>query len=161
MSEAAAIAIEDARGAADLALVRALFLDYARWLGFSLAFQGFEEELAGLPGKYAPPAGRLLLARAGGEAAGVAALRPLEAGIAEMKRLYVPAAFRGKRIGEALVGRLIAEARLIGYEAMRLDTVAGKMSSAIALYRRYGFVEIPAYYPSPVPGTTYFELRLG
>lgn len=154
------VTIEDAREPEDMAVVRELFGEYARWLGFSLAYQGFEEELAGLPGKYAQPAGRLLLARAGEAVAGVVALRPLEAGICEMKRLYVRPAFRGERIGEALIERVIAEARAIGYRAMRLDTIVGKMPAAIALYRARGFVDIPAYYPSPVPGTAYMELRL-
>ncbi|HUI18104.1 MAG TPA: N-acetyltransferase [Alphaproteobacteria bacterium] len=161
MTETAAITIADARGPADIAAARELFLDYQRGLGFDLAYQGFAEELAGLPGKYAPPAGRLLLARAGEEAAGVVALRPLEAGICEMKRLYVRSGFRGRHVGEALVERLIADARAIGYAAMRLDTVAAKMPAAVALYRRTGFGDIPAYYASPIPGTAYMELRLG
>ena len=152
--------IEDAHGPEDMAVVRELFCEYARWLGFSLAYQGFEEELAGLPGKYAQPAGRLLLARAGGAVAGAVALRPLESGVCEMKRLYVRPAFRGERIGEALIERVIAEARAIGYRAMRLDTIVGKMPAAMALYRARGFVDIPAYYASPIPGTAYMELRL-
>jgi GNAT superfamily N-acetyltransferase len=152
--------IEDARGPGDMAVVRELFREYARWLGFSLAYQGFEEELAGLPGKYAPPPGRLLLARAGAAVAGVVALRPLATGMCEMKRLYVRPAFRGERIGEALIERVVAEARSIGYSAMRLDTIVGKMPAAVALYRARGFVDIPAYYASPIPGTAYMELRL-
>ena len=161
MTAAAAISIAQVRGTADIASARELFLDYAHLIGFSLAYQGFEEELAGLPGKYAPPAGRLLLARIGEEAAGVVALRPLEAGICEMKRLYVRPAFRGRRLGEALVERLIAEARAIGYRTMRLDTVVAKMPAAVALYRSTGFVDIPAYYASPIPGTAFMELQLG
>ncbi|MGO8868705.1 MAG: GNAT family N-acetyltransferase [Alphaproteobacteria bacterium] len=154
------VTIEDAREPDDMAVVRELFREYARWLGFSLAYQGFEEELAGLPGKYAHPPGRLLLARAGAAVAGVVALRPLETSICEMKRLYVRPAFRGERIGEALIDRVIAEARAIGYRAMRLDTIVGKMPAAVALYRARGFVDIPAYYASPIPGTAYMELRL-
>ncbi|MFI4989245.1 MAG: GNAT family N-acetyltransferase [Alphaproteobacteria bacterium] len=157
---APAIVVVDADGPADLALVRELFLEYASWLGFSLDYQGFAEELAGLPGKYAPSEGRLLLARGEGGAAGVAALRPLAPGIAEMKRLYVRPAFRGRRVGELLVDRLIAEARAIGYRAIRLDTIEDKMAAAMALYRRRGFVDIPAYYPSPIAGTAYMELTL-
>ncbi len=143
-----------------LELVRALFGEYADWLGFSLEYQGFAAELAGLPGKYARPAGRLLLARVADQPAGIVALRPLEPGIAELKRLFVRPAFRGQRLGEALVERTIAEARAVGYQALRLDTIRGKMDAAMALYRRYGFVEVPAYYASPIAGTAYLELKL-
>lgn len=157
---AATIAIADADGAGDIETARKLFLEYARALGFSLCFQGFDEELAALPGAYAAPAGRLLLACADAATAGVVALRPLEAGICEMKRLYVRPAFRGKGIGEALVDRVIAEARAIGYRRMRLDTVADRMQAAIALYRARGFIEIPAYYHNPLPRVLYLELAL-
>ena len=155
-----AITIADAAGAADIETVRELFLEYARALGFSLCFQGFDQELAALPGIYAPPDGRLLLARADAETTGVVALRPLEPGICEMKRLYVRPAFRGKGIGEALVDRVIAEAKAIGYRKMRLDTIADRMQAAIALYRARGFVEIPAYYDNPLPRVLYLELRI-
>lgn len=157
---AGTVTIADARVPADLAVVKALFLEYADSLGFSLCFQGFDEELARLPGKYARPAGRLLLAKAGRDVAGVVALRPLEPDMCEMKRLYVRPAFRGRRIGEALVDRAIMDARAIGYRALRLDTLPDRMAAAVALYRARGFVDIPAYYANPVAGMAYMELAL-
>ncbi len=166
MQEHAPIIIEPPSDPADLEAIRGLFRAYAASLGFSLEYQGFGDELADLPGKYAPPSGALLLARAGGEAAGSVALRRLEDDICEMKRLYVPPAFRGLRtanglsIGRALTHRIIEEARRLGYRRLRLDTVADRMAAAVALYRSMGFVEIPPYYASPVPGTAYMELTL-
>lgn len=150
----------DLEDGTDIELVKTLFLEYGRSLGFSLCFQGFDEELATLPGKYAAPAGRLLLARLGVETIGVVALRPLAAGVCEMKRLYVRPAFRGKGIGETLVDRVIDEARVTGYRKMRLDSIVDRMQKAIALYRARGFVEIPPYYDSPIDGTLYLELAL-
>ena len=139
---------------------RGLFLEYAGSLGFSLCFQGFDQELENLPGAYVPPNGRLLLAILEGQAAGCVALRPLENGICEMKRLYVRPSYRGKAIGQRLVDRIIAEARLIGYERMRLDTITSSMQDAIALYRRRGFQEIPPYRENPIAGALYLELVL-
>ncbi len=139
---------------------RALFLEYAQSLGFSLCFQSFDQELAGLPGDYAPPQGRLLLAVRGKRAAGCVALHKIGDGICEMKRLYLRPELRGSGAGRALAERIIAEARVIGYRTMRLDTVAGTMDAAIALYRRLGFREIPPYRPNPVPGALYMELTL-
>jgi len=144
----------------DVAAARELFLEYAAWLGFSLCFQGFDEELATLPGKYASPAGRLLLARCGEKLAGCGGLRPLEASICEMKRLYVRPDFRGRRLGLALAERLIADAKAIGYEFMRLDTVPSQMADANRMYRRLRFYEIPAYRYNPQPEVSYLELRL-
>jgi putative acetyltransferase len=139
---------------------RELFLEYADSLGFSLCFQSFDEELKALPGAYAPPNGRLLLAVCQQQMAGCVALRPLEPGICEMKRLYVRPAFRGKGVGRLLVDGVIAEARHIGYEKMRLDTVASSMQDAVALYRRRGFREIAPYRTNPIDGVIYLELAL-
>jgi putative acetyltransferase len=154
------ILISVAESPDDIARARELFKEYAAWLGFSLCFQGFDQELATLPGKYASPAGRLLLARCDGALAGCGALRPLEPGICEMKRLYVRPEFRGQRLGLRLTQRLIDEARGIGYELMRLDTVPSQMADANRLYRSLGFYEIPAYYNNPQPEVCYLELRL-
>ena len=140
--------------------VRALFLEYAQSLGFSLCFQSFDKELAELPGEYAPPEGRLLLAMAGGRPMGCVALRKLEDGICEMKRLYLRPGSRGSGAGRALAEKVIAEARTIGYRRMRLDTVAGTMDAAISLYRRLGFREIAPYRSNPIPGALYMELDL-
>jgi putative acetyltransferase len=140
--------------------VRQLFLAYAHSLGFSLCFQDFDRELSTLPGAYEPPSGRLLLAEHSGTAAGCVALRPLNDGICEMKRLYVCPQYRGKGIGNLLVEGIIAEARAIGYQRMRLDTVASSMQTAIALYRRIGFREIPPYCHNPMPEALYMELML-
>jgi ribosomal protein S18 acetylase RimI-like enzyme len=139
---------------------RQLFLEYANSLGFSLDFQGFDDELKNLPGAYAPPTGRLLLAYHDGRVAGCVALRPLDRQIAEMKRLYVRPDYRGKGVGRALVDGVIAEARNIGYERMRLDTIESSMTDAIALYRRRGFREIAPYRTNPVAGVLYLELLL-
>jgi len=153
------VLIANAVGVADVAQARELFVEYAAWLKVDLCFQGFDEELATLPGKYAPPTGRLLLARVDGELAGCIALRPLAQGIGEVKRLYVRPAFRGRGIGSALVRELLRAALEIGYRRLRLDTLAF-MREAGALYRAFGFVEIPAYYANPLAGATYMELAL-
>jgi putative acetyltransferase len=144
-----------------LAIARQLIEEYAAWLEFKLCFQGFEDEMRSLPGKYAPPAGRLLLALWDGKPAGVIALRPLdEPGLCEMKRLYVRPEFRGHHIGRLLAEHVIREAAEIGYSRMRLDTVAGKMDSAIAMYRELGFKETGPYYQTPVGHTLFMELAL-
>lgn len=139
---------------------RQLFLEYAESLGFSLCFQNFDQELKTLPGAYDAPSGRLLIALDSDTAAGCVALRKLEDRICEMKRLYVRPAYRGSGLGRLLVDRVIAEARAIGYGRMRLDTVASSMQAAIALYRRLGFREIPAYCPNPMAEALYMELTL-
>jgi ribosomal protein S18 acetylase RimI-like enzyme len=154
------------RSAADLEAIKALFREYAQSLGFSLAYQDFDKELAGFPGKYAPPEGALLLATVAGDAAGTVALRKLDDGICEMKRLYVKPAYRGRRtadgrsIGRALAADIVAIGRERGYQRLRLDTISGKMTQALALYRSMGFVEIAPYYASPIPDTAYMELVL-
>jgi len=140
--------------------IRSLFLEYAQSLDFDLCFQNFDVELRELPGRYRPPEGRLILCEVDGSAAGCIALKPLEPGICEMKRLFVRPAFRGRRIGMKLAEHIINEARLIGYSVMRLDTIRGRMDNAIALYASLGFREIPPYYENPVPNAFYMELWL-
>ncbi|HEY0590306.1 MAG TPA: GNAT family N-acetyltransferase [Thermoanaerobaculia bacterium] len=140
--------------------VRTLFMEYARSLDFSLCFQSFDEEVARLPGMYAPPKGALLLARVDGEAAGCAGLHELEDGIAEMKRLFVRPRYRDLGLGRALAQRILDEARAIGYRKMRLDTIQGTMDPAIRLYRRMGFVPIEPYRSNPIAGALYMELAL-
>jgi ribosomal protein S18 acetylase RimI-like enzyme len=155
------LSIIQAQSEEQLATVREMMLEYAAWLEFELCFQGFEEELRALPGKYAMPQGRLFLAMWDGEPAGIGALRPLnETGICEMKRLYVRPRFRGHSIGLSLAQQLIQDAAEIGYERMRLDTVPGKMDSAIAMYGRLGFEPIEPYYGTPISQTLFMELAL-
>ena len=139
--------------------VRGLFRDYAAWLGYDLCFQGFEQELAGLPGRYAPPDGRLYLATDDGQPVGCIALRGLDGGICEMKRLYVRPSHRTRGLGRTLAERLIREAAAIGYERMRLDTLP-VMGTARNLYAALGFREIPPYYSNPIQGAIYMELAL-
>ena len=145
---------------AQIAQARELFLEYARSLGFSLCFQNFDKELANLPGDYAPPEGRLLLAEYEGHLAACVALHRLEADICEMKRLYLRPQFRGKGLGGILTDRIIYEARQIGYHRMRLDTVEPVMRDAVAMYRKLGFREIAPYCNNPIAGALYMELEL-
>src|SRR5215218_9177427 len=141
-----------------LARARQLFLEYNATIGVDLEFQGFDHELATLPGRYAPPSGRLLLALRGEEPIGCVALRGLESGVCELKRLYVRPAFHDRGIGRLLVERTILEARAAGYHTMRLDTLPA-MERARALYEAIGFRQIPAYANfSPVAGTIFYEL---
>jgi len=154
------LSIFQAESPAHIAQARELILEYAKSLGFSLCFQNFEKELEELPGNYAPPRGRLLLAESEGEIAGCVALRARETGICEMKRLYLRPQFRGKGLGRVLAERIIDEARTIGYARMRLDTVEPVMKDAVATYRKLGFKEIAPYCTNPEPGTLYMELEL-
>lgn len=142
-----------------LPLVRELFTEYARSTGIDFCFQNFERELAELPGKYAPPDGRLFLSVENESAAGCVALRKIADGVCEMKRLYVRPAFRGSGLGRRLANETIFAARGIGYDRMRLDTLAS-MTPAIALYESLGFQRIPAYYDNPNESAVYLELKL-
>jgi putative acetyltransferase len=142
-----------------LAEVRALFEEYAAALGVDLGFQGFSEELASLPGAYAPPAGCLLLGRVGLLPAGCVAVRALAPDVCEMKRLYVRPDFRATGLGRRLAEAAVAAAQAKGYAAMRLDTLA-TMTSARALYRSLGFRPITPYRHNPVPGAEFLELDL-
>jgi len=152
--------IIEAHSAAHLPTVRDLFQEYAASLPFSLCFQGFENELATLPGKYAPPSGRLLLALDGERALGCVAVREIGPGaICEMKRLYVRPGARRTGLGRTLAQRIVNEARSCGYERMRLDT-SHDMLAALSLYERLGFVRIPRYNDDPIEGTVWLELNL-
>jgi putative acetyltransferase len=154
------IAVLQAVTPEQIAQARELFLEYARSLGFSLCFQNFDLELAGLPGDYAPPGGRLLLAEFDNQLAGCVALHKFDGDICEMKRLYLRPKFRGKGLGRILAETIIAEARQIGYLRMRLDTVGPVMKDAVAMYRKLGFREIAPYRTNPMAGTLYLELKL-
>lgn len=154
-----AIDLREAVSPADIEAARSLFIEYERSLGISLCFQNFDAEVAGLPGAYAGPDGRLLLAFAGQEAAGCVALRKLEDGICEMKRLWVRPAHRGTGLGRRLAEAVVAKARTAGYRALRLDTLPS-MREAQALYVSLGFVDIPPYNDHPVAGTRFMELTL-
>lgn len=144
----------------ELKQARALFEEYAAGLGLSLCFQNFDRELESLPGDYAPPSGRLLLAKEDNQLAGCIALRKLGPRVCEMKRLFLRPSHRGHGLGRVLVESIIDEARNLGYTHMRLDTVPGRMDKAIALYRAMGFQEIPSYYENPIEGATFMELDL-
>lgn len=143
----------------ELDAVRELFTEYQQFLGFSLCFQGFDEELKKLPYKYAEPDGTILLATVDGETAGVVALWKLEEGICEMKRLYVRPKFQGIGLGRKLAVSIIEEARKKGYFKMKLDTVK-RLETAISMYKSLGFIETKPYNYNPEDDVKYFEMEL-
>jgi len=153
------VRIENAKSTESLGAIRELFVEYSKSLDVDLCFQGFAEELAGLPGQYAKPSGRLLLAHEHGQAIGCGALRRVSEEICEMKRLYVRPMARGRGAGLALINALMKGAREIGYAKMRLDTLPS-MTKAIALYRALGFKEIAPYRYNPIPGSLFLEMAL-
>lgn len=151
--------VREARDPEDLPLIRTLFLEYASALGIDLAFQNFDEELAGLPGAYVPPIGHLLIAFEETHPIGCVALRAIDRQTAELKRLYVRPEGRGRSVARRLVMRIIELARSAGYGRIRLDTLPS-MNEAAALYVNLGFVDIPAYRHNPIEGTRFMELVL-
>jgi putative acetyltransferase len=153
------VIINEAAGPEEMVTVRWLFEEYAAELGHDLCFQGFANELDTLPGSYARPDGRLLVASAADQVAGCVGLRRLDAEVSEMKRLYVRPAYRGLGAGRMLTEAIIAEAGAAGYRRMRLDTLS-TMVGALALYRRLGFRDIAPYRDNPIPGVVYLELEL-
>ena len=153
------LAVKEAEGSGDIASARELFLEYQRGLGVDLCFQSFDEELNALPGRYARPSGRLLMATQGGSAVGVVAMRGLDSADCEMKRLYVRPEGRGLGIARLLTARLIEEARISGYRRMLLDTLPS-MAQAQALYRSLGFLQIGPYCENPIAGTLHMALDL-
>lgn len=158
------ITITRARGPVDMDHIRALFTEYQQWLGVDLCFQGFDQELIDLPGKYAEPEGRLLLAREGDAVAGGVGMWPLgqgqnKTGMCEMKRLYVRPPWRRAGLGRRLAMAIIAEAAAAGHLAMCLDTLP-QLKEAKSLYVSLGFSEVPPYYDNPIEGVTYMERRL-
>mgnify|MGYP005752343779 FL=1 len=139
--------------------IKMLFQEYTSSLGFDLSFQNYEQEYRSLPGKYAPPKGRLYLLVCEGIAAGCVALKPLEENICEMKRLYIKKEYRKHHFGEELAKKVIEDAKAIGYEKMYLDTMSF-MKSAIGLYQKLGFEAVEPYYENPMEGVLYFQLPL-
>jgi len=157
------IAVRAANGPEDVAMVRELFLEYQSDIGIDLCFQGFDQELAALPGDYSPPLGGLFLAYVDNEAAGCCAFRPLHdsdyANACEMKRLFVRRAFRGFGLGRLLVEQILLQAKQSGYDAMLLDTLSD-MEAARQLYQEVGFEEVAPYYHNPLPGAHYLKVDL-
>lgn len=153
------VIVTDVAGGPDLEAVRTLFRDYGADVSRAYCLKGFEDELAGLPGAYAPPGGCLLLLKVAGEPAGAVGLRPLAPGIAEMKRLFIRDGFQGRGYGRRLAEAAVARARSAGYKALRLDTLA-HMTPAQNLYRAMGFRDIAAYHADTAPGMRFMELAL-
>lgn len=153
------VKIIQASSVEDIAAARRLFEEYAASIDTDLCFQNFSKELAGLPGAYAPPRGRLLLVLDDSAAVGCVGLRPHDAHAGEMKRLFVQPGHQGRGLGRQLVETLITEARTIGYTSLLLDTLPS-MQSAQRLYASLGFVHRPPYFDSPVGGNVFMELRL-
>lgn len=151
------IQIVQVENESQIAAAKQIFREYETWLGMSLCFQNFEEELDGLPGKYAPPDGRLYLPFIDDELTGCIALRKLEDGICEMKRLFLRENARGHGLGNTLIEKVIADARTIGYSKMRLDTHPPKMGKAVSLYESHGFYKIESYYDNPHEGVLFME----
>ncbi|MFZ0132833.1 MAG: GNAT family N-acetyltransferase [Desulfobacterales bacterium] len=151
--------IRRARTPDELDEIRRLFREYETFLDVDLCFQGFEAELAGLPGSYAPPDGALLIAVEGRMAAGCVALRKLKDGTCEMKRLFARPRYRCRGLGRMLAERIIDEAARLGYSSLYLDTL-GKLKEALRLYESLGFIQRQPYYPNPLPGVLYWELNL-
>lgn len=159
LSNPAQVEIVFATEGRDVAAVRDLFREYAASLSIDLCFQNFDHELATLPGGYAVPHGRLLLARVAQQNAGCIALRAMEDGVGEIKRLYVRPEFRRRGLGKTLIQRALVESRGIGYRLVRLDTLR-EMSAALALYTGFGFKEVAPYRQGEPEGISYFELKL-
>ena len=157
MTQTSGLRLVEVAGGKDLERVRELFVEYARSLPFHLSWQDFDAELATLPGRYAPPGGRILAARYDDVFVGCVALRQIGESICEMKRLFVQPALRGKGIGKALAQAVVEEARRIGYKRMRLDTA---FEPALSLYLSLGFKEIPPYQHVPIEGVIFMELDL-
>jgi putative acetyltransferase len=154
--------IGPARSDADMQTTREMFMEYQQWLGVDLCFQDFENELAGLPGKYAPPGGEIYIARDGDAVAGIIAVRPVgdpEEKISEMKRLYVREYWRGHGLGRTLAEMAIDFAARAGYRRMVLDTLPS-LETAKRMYARMGFKEMAPYYENPLPGVVYMEKLL-
>lgn len=153
------IRVYEASSEHDLNTVKSLFAEYVSSLGYELNFDHFDRDIKELPGKYAPPDGRLLLAECDDDVAGCVAMRKIDNDVCEMKRLWVRPFFRGEDIGRALAEKLIDEARSIGYKKMLLDTIS-TMTEALTLYKSLGFKETEPYYDSPVEEAVYFEKDL-
>ena len=153
------ITVTRADSTLDMEHVRTLFVEYQQWLNVDLCFQGFDEELLSLPGAYAPPRGRLLLAREGGAVAGAVGMWPLGADVCEMKRLYVRSSYLGRGLGRRLAVAIVDEARAAGYARMCLDSLE-RLAAARTLYESLGFARIAAYYDNPLDGALFMQLDL-